>query len=201
MPSLTIGVLALQGAFAKHLACLSSLRVHSIAVRKAEDLHHCDGLIIPGGESTAIAKQLTFIGLWETIKDFSKTKPILGTCAGIILMAKEISEKTPFIPLGLFNICVARNAYGRQKDSFSFDLNFQLPMKEPAQLKAIFIRAPRIESWAPEIKVLASLNDKPVLIQQGLHIGACFHPELTDNYEIHKHFVGLTGNINLQKTG
>ncbi|MFT4551611.1 MAG: 5'-phosphate synthase pdxT subunit [Chlamydiales bacterium] len=200
MSSLTIGVLALQGAFGKHLSALSSLGVSSIAVRTPHELRNCDGLIIPGGESSTMAKQMTYIGLWEAIKDFSKTKPLFGTCAGLILMAKEITESTPYSPLGIFDIAISRNAYGRQIDSFSSNISVQLPFGIPTPLKAIFIRAPRIESWGEEIEILATFHEKPILIQQGLHIGASFHPELSENLEIHKYFTELSENTKLQKT-
>lgn len=201
MTGLTIGVMALQGAFGKHLSALSSLGVSSTAVRTPEELRKCDGLIIPGGESTTMAKQMSYIGLWKSIKSFAETRPVFGTCAGLILMAKEVTEITPYAPLGLFDVTVSRNAYGRQSDSFSSDITIQLPMDIPTSQKAIFIRAPRIESWGEGVEVLATLHEKPILIQQGLHIGASFHPELAESLEIHKYFAELSENIRLQETG
>ena len=201
MPCLNIGVLALQGAFGKHMSALRSLGVTSTAVRTPEELRVCDGLIIPGGESTTMAKQMNYIGLWQAIKDFAKIKPVFGTCAGLILMSKEIIESTPYTPLGIFDISVSRNAYGRQIDSFSSEIRFQRPTKAPLPLKAIFIRAPRIESWGKNIDVLASFHDKPILIQQGLHIGASFHPELSKNLEVHKYFAELSEESKLQQAG
>ncbi len=165
-----IGVLALQGAFAKHREMLEALGVESIEVRTKEDLSQVEGLIIPGGESTAM---LSLNDL--PLADFKK--PIFGTCAGMILMAH----------LGFLAVTVSRNAYGRQSHSFSTDLRVNLD--KPTTVHAIFIRAPRIEAiHSPDVQVL---SDKPVIIRQGDYLATAFHPELTNDTAIHHYFVQI----------
>ncbi len=177
----TIGVLALQGAFAKHSAMLKEkLKVHAIEIRYAEDLVHCDGLIIPGGESTVMIKLLHERGLIEPILLFSHNKPLFGTCAGAILLSRTQS------PIGVMDFTVERNAYGRQNESFSTELDL-LPSKQ--KIPGIFIRAPRISSLEHEVTPLAFFNNEPVLVQQGKHIAATFHPELSDNTAVHEVFL------------
>lgn len=173
--SRVLGVLALQGAFAKHIQAFKALGVCAAEVRSAGDLEKCQGLVLPGGESTTILKHMVEADLVEPVREFAKKASLFGTCAGIILMAG---------PLQLFDVEVERNGYGRQKDSFithlsSFD-----------EFPACFIRAPRIRRiLSPAVKVLATHQDEPVLIQQGRHLGATFHPELTNDLRIHNYFV------------
>lgn len=165
-----IGVLALQGAFAKHREMLDRINVPSLEVRTPKELAQVDGLIIPGGESTTMLK-LNELPLTEF------DRPIFGTCAGMILMAH----------LGFLDITVERNAYGRQCDSFSTDLTVHLA--KPHTIHAIFIRAPRvIEIQLPEVKVLA---ETPVLLRQGDYLASAFHPELTKDPAIHHYFVQI----------
>lgn len=189
MPQLTIGVLALQGAFAKHAEMLRKLGADVIEVRKPEDLDRCDGLIIPGGESTTIMRQIRFIQLEDRLRSFSQEKPIFGTCAGLILISKEIIGNA-IKPFGLIDISVERNAFGRQADSFTQEV-FVTTETKPKPYRAFFIRAPRIRSVSPGVKVLASLDEEPILVQQGRHLGATFHPELTDDPAIHAYFLRL----------
>ncbi len=180
----TIGVLALQGAFAKHCAMLSSLGANTIEVRTKLELAQCDALIIPGGESTTMSMQLAREGLFEAVLAFATSRPIFGTCAGLILMAKELSGPCDFPTLKLLDITVQRNAYGRQVNSFSSENSFN---KE--SFSAVFIRAPQIISGGPEVKVLARHQGQPILVQQGHHLGATFHPELSESPTIHQYFI------------
>lgn len=188
---LTIGVLALQGAFSKHIEMLTSLNVKAVEVRKPEDLEACDGLIIPGGESTTILRQLNFIKLTEKLKEFAAKKPVFGTCAGLILMSREIlsSDMQPF---GLIDMKVERNAFGRQADSFITDIDLQLnPKKQPVSFPALFIRAPRIKEYGENVEVLAKFEDEAILVREGRHLAATFHPELTKDTSIHRYFLSL----------
>lgn len=190
MGSVIIGVLALQGDFAKHIETLQSLGVKTKEVRKPEDLDDCDALIIPGGESTVISRRIDFIQMRKTLVQFAEKKPLFGTCAGLILMAHEV-ESAPFIPLKLLDIKVERNAYGRQVESFQAPIELQLEPNHPKFFRAVFIRAPRIIVSGPEIEILATHNGAPVLVRQGRHLGASFHPELTSDPVIHRYFVEL----------
>lgn len=192
-----IGVLALQGAFAKHMTMLQSLNVEVLDVRRPEELALCQGLILPGGESTTMRRQIDFIHLGQALKDFSKTKPMFGTCAGLILMSKEILED-PMETFGILDVVVERNAFGRQYESFSINLKAKLSPSKSDLIQAVFIRAPRIRHWGNEVEVVSSLEGEPVLIRQGIHLGATFHPELTHDLSIHKYFVSIVEkNANL----
>jgi 5'-phosphate synthase pdxT subunit len=187
----TVGVLALQGAYSKHIEMLKSLNVNAIEVRTSEDLAKCDALIIPGGESTTILKQMNFIGIYDKLKKFATHKPVFGTCAGLILMSEKIlgSDMPSF---GLLNVKVERNAFGRQSDSFVIDVQIKLNKKNPATtFPAIFIRAPRIKSISEDVEVLATFDGEAILVRQGHHLGATFHPELTDDISIHRFFLSL----------
>lgn len=181
-----IGVLALQGAFEKHLKALQALGVDACEVKNPSDLTSLDALIIPGGESTVMTRLFEVHHLKEAIEVFAKEKPLFGTCAGLILMAKD-AHSSSVSSLGLLDIEVDRNAYGRQSESFCkpIDVSF---LKEP--FPAIFIRAPQISKiLSDKVEVLAYFDSKPVLVKQGKHLGACFHPELTDNLSIHRYFL------------
>lgn len=188
--TLTIGVLALQGAFARHVESLKKLNVSTCLVKTPKDLNTCDALIIPGGESTTLIKQMHFTGIKSALLPFSKCKPILGTCAGAILMSKELQQGGGVSPLGLMNITTKRNSYGRQNDSFS--ANITLNFSERPSFEAIFIRAPSIEDIDSNVKVLASYKGSPILVQEELCLAATFHPELTKNQRIHEYLLHLT---------
>lgn len=188
MKPLVVGVLALQGAFAKHIEKLQSLNVKTIEVRKPGELASCDALIIPGGESTTMMKQMNFIKFHEAFKEFSKQKPIFGTCAGLILMSQEVIADT-MQPFSLLQITVERNAFGRQADSFHTEIELKLRESQKQPFNAVFIRAPRIRQVGPSVKVLAEHEGEPVLVQQGMHLGATFHPELTPDATIHAYFL------------
>lgn len=188
---MTIGVLALQGDFAKHIEMLNQLGVRTVEVRKPEDLDQCDGLIIPGGESSVIMRQMNFIKLNEKLAEFGSKKPIFGTCAGLILMSSEIIS-SPIKPFGFLDVKVERNAFGRQFESFKANVQVHLNAKKQAiSFPAYFIRAPRIKSCEPAVEVLAEYKGEPILIKQGHHLGATFHPELTTDTSIHRYFLSL----------
>lgn len=189
MVEATVGVLSLQGAFAQHRKVLGRLNVASKEVRYSGDLQGCDGLIIPGGESTTMTRLIDFIGMREPLLKFAEAKPVMGTCAGLILMAKRVDDQR-VRTLDLLDIDVARNAYGRQVDSFRTSLDIPLPGKN-VSLKGVFIRAPRIISTAGEVSVLGSLDREPIMVQQNCHLGCTFHPELSGSTEIHRYFVSL----------
>lgn len=190
MTLLVIGVLALQGGFSKHAEMLQSLGVSVIEVRKPADLIACDALVIPGGESTTMMKQIKFIDFGNVFLDFCRYKPVFGTCAGLILMS-QTTVNDIMEPFKLLDIDVERNAYGRQAQSFQTELDIQLKPCQSKQIPAIFIRAPRIKRVGDQVKVLASINLEPVLVRQGFHLGATFHPELTADQTVHAYFLSL----------
>jgi 5'-phosphate synthase pdxT subunit len=181
-----VGVLALQGAFNKHIQALIQLGVEPVEVKTPKDLYIVQGLIIPGGESTVMSNLLKINNLNRSIIEFAKEKPLFGTCAGLILMAKNaFSEKV--ISLDLLDIEVHRNAYGRQSESFLKSINVSF-LKD--SFEALFIRAPKITNiLSSKVEVLAYLNKTPIFVRQGKHMGACFHPELTNNLSIHRYFL------------
>lgn len=190
---IVIGVLALQGAFAKHLECLQGLGVTPCEVRYPEELQACDGLIIPGGESTTMLRLLRISKMEEALKEFAAKRPLFGSCAGLILMSREVYGY-PMNPLGLLDIAVERNAFGRQIESFSteLDIHFQGRAHHQNQrCQVYFIRAPRIRQVGAEVQVLSSFENEPVLVQQGHHLGASFHIELTQDQSLHQYFVHL----------
>lgn len=184
-----VGVLALQGDFAKHMEVLHNLKVEAIEVRKLEDLKSCEGLIIPGGESTVIIRQLDLLRMRESILEFAKSKPIFGTCAGLIVMSKHI-QGSSMHSLQLLDVEVERNAYGRQIASFQAIISLNFLGKE-CDANGFFIRAPRIKSCGNDVDVLAKYEGEPVLVKQGFHLGATFHPELTTDSRIHQYFICL----------
>jgi 5'-phosphate synthase pdxT subunit len=185
-----IGVLALQGAFAKHIARFQSLGVETSEVRRPEELNNCAALVIPGGESTTMLRQMEYIKLTDRIREFAKEKPVFGTCAGLVLMANEIIGNI-ITPLKLIDITVERNAYGRQVDSFTGMIHLQFNKQEISQFHAIFIRAPQIRKWGSKVQVLASFDNEPVLVKQGIHLAAAFHPELVEDYTLHQYFINI----------
>jgi len=188
-----IGVLALQGDFAEHLAMLKRLKVETSEVRLPEQLKGLDGLIIPGGESTTIGKLAVAYNLMEPLKLFGQRHAIWGTCAGAIFISKDVSRDQPL--LELMDIKVERNAFGRQVDSFEADLNIP-ELKQTTGTKddyhAVFIRAPIIESVNADAKILASVPDgRIVAAQQGHLLATSFHPELTNDTRFHEYFLSL----------
>jgi len=180
-----VGVLALQGDFEAHEKALARVGAEAVEVRTAEELHNVDGLVIPGGESTTMLKLLDATGLMGPLRDFGNTKPIFGTCAGAILLAKQVTNPVQR-SLALMDIEVQRNAYGRQLDSRIVSLR---PDLEGGEMEAVFIRAPIIKQVGPEAKVLASYNGDPVLVEGGRHLVATFHPELSTDDRVHRLFL------------
>jgi pyridoxal 5'-phosphate synthase pdxT subunit len=186
-----IGVLALQGAYAKHRTMLTGLGVANCEVRTAVELAAVDGLIIPGGESTTMLRLLQDEGMWQPLQQFVQAKPTFGTCAGAILLAQRVINPAQ-ISLGMLDITIQRNGYGRQINSFTTFV--AAPSLEKTQLEVVFIRAPRIIDWGHEVVVLASYQDEAILVQQGKTLAATFHPELTNDSGVHSLFVKLVAN-------
>jgi 5'-phosphate synthase pdxT subunit len=186
-----VGVLALQGDFDAHVKALERAGAEPVLVNTPEDLQKVDGLIIPGGESTTMLRIIGETGLKQPIADFAAAKPVFGTCAGAILMAKEVSNPEQF-SFGAVDLTVERNAYGRQIDSRVATIE---PDEEFAKrtsgggMEAVFIRAPIIRRTGPNVRVLAQYEGDPVLVEQGKHLVATFHPELTSDPRVHQLFL------------
>ena len=186
-----VGVLSLQGDFAAHGAALERAGAEPVYVREREQLADIDGLILPGGESTTMLKLMNYEGLFGPIAEFGRAKPVFGTCAGAILMAKDVTHPAQE-SFGMVNVGIERNAYGRQIDSRVVALEPVAEFQERAgagKLEAVFIRAPIIRNVEPGVKVLAEYDGDPVLIEQGNHLVATFHPELTKDSRVHKLFL------------
>lgn len=184
---LTIGVLALQGDYDAHRKTLERLGVRSLLVRKPEELDGIDGLVIPGGESSTFLRFLEREGFLDKLRDFVSQKAAFGTCAGAILLAKEVIN--PSQPsLGALDISIERNAYGRQINSSIMTAPTKIG-GEP--LEMVFIRAPRIENTGPRVEVLAERENHPVLVREGHILAATFHPELSDDLRVHELFVQM----------
>jgi 5'-phosphate synthase pdxT subunit len=183
-----IGVLALQGAVAEHIRGIEQVGGEGVVVKRTDQLDDVQGMIIPGGESTTIGKLMRTYGFMDAMKQFSdQGKPIFGTCAGLIIIAKEISGQDD-AHLKLMDMTVARNAFGRQRESFETDL----PVKgidEP--VRAVFIRAPLIEKVGASVEVLSMYQGQIVAAKQGHLLAASFHPELTDDYRMHAYFLDM----------
>lgn len=189
--NMQVGVLALQGAFAAHSDCLTSIGVQSIEVRTPEQLSSVDALLMPGGESSTMSQLLESSGLFDPIaRRIAEGMPVFGTCAGMILLASEIldgrSDQRNFAAI---DISVRRNAFGRQVDSFEATINSSV-----GDFHGVFIRAPRIERVGAQVEVLGSINDEPVLVRQGNVLAASFHPELSNDARLHEYFVSITAN-------
>lgn len=188
---MTIGVLALQGDFAEHAAMLKRLGADAAEVRLPRDLAGLGGLILPGGESTTIGKLAVMYGLMEPLRDFAQTHPVWGTCAGAIFLSKDARREQPL--LGLMDITVARNAFGRQVDSFEIGLTVPALSEPERPFHAVFIRAPLIESVGPGVQVIAALPDGRIIAaQQGHLLATSFHPELTGDERFHRYFLSLS---------
>jgi 5'-phosphate synthase pdxT subunit len=182
-----IGVLALQGNFREHAAMLRRLGTDPVEIRKPEQLDGLDGLVIPGGESTTFMRLMRLYGLEDAIRGFEQ--PVLGTCAGLIVLDRD--------HLGLVDVEVERNAYGRQVASFEADLELAGDEKP---LRGVFIRAPRVEVAGEDVEVLGELAGEPVLLRQGRYLVATFHPELTDDTRIHELFLDAVREASLVGT-
>ena len=185
-----VGVLAIQGDFAEHIAAFRRLGIDTVEVRLPRALEDVEALVIPGGESTTFSYLMDLYDLKEPIKKMAGAgTPIWGTCAGMIMMARELTERDP-TPMGLMDIQVARNAFGRQVDSFEADLEIRPLGHEP--FRAVFIRAPVISGVGEDVDILAQLPDeRPVAVRQNNLLATSFHPELTDDTRLHRYFLSL----------
>lgn len=179
-----VGVLALQGDFEAHRKAIERAGAEAVEVRTAAEMAACDGLILPGGESTTMLKLLDLENLTGPLREFAASKPVFGTCAGAILLAREVTH--PAQPsLGLMDIGVERNAYGRQIHSRIA----RVQMEDSAEMEAVFIRAPIIKRVGEDARVLATYQGDPVWVEQGRHMATTFHPELTPDDRVHRHFL------------
>ncbi|HYW45711.1 MAG TPA: pyridoxal 5'-phosphate synthase glutaminase subunit PdxT [Bryobacteraceae bacterium] len=186
-----VGVLSLQGDFAAHGAALERAGAEPVYVREPAQFRDIEGLIIPGGESTTMLKLLRYEGLFDALAEFGSRKPVFGTCAGAILMASQVSSPEQE-SLNLMDIGVERNAYGRQIDSRVTEIDPEPEFQQrtaPGKLEAVFIRAPIIRRVGGQAKVLARYAGDPVLVEQGRHMVATFHPELTSDVRVHELFL------------
>ncbi len=181
-----IGVLALQGDFARHAEMVIKTGREAIEVRTGDQLKRTDALIIPGGESSTFLKMINRFNLFENIRDYANHKPVMGTCAGLIISATQ-ADGLESTPLGLIDISVMRNAYGRQKESFIDDIIINLNGKEQ-NFTGVFIRAPKIESYGSDVQPLGFHNDDVVMAGNDRILVCTFHPELADNPAIHEYF-------------
>jgi len=181
-----VGIVAVQGDVDAHAAMLTQLGVEAVRVRREKDLDGLCALILPGGESTTIAKGLERLCLYEPLETFAKSgRPILGTCAGAVLLAREV-ENHPVRSLGLIDVVAVRNAYGSQVDSFSTSVEGELE-----GLRGVFIRAPRLRRPGPDVAVRARVDGWPVFVQQGVALATTFHPELTEDPRVHEVLLSL----------
>jgi 5'-phosphate synthase pdxT subunit len=179
-----IGVLALQGDYRAHARALERLGARTVEVNRASQLDEIDGLVIPGGESTTMVKLLNEEGLWARLGRFGQSKPIFGTCAGVIVIARDVTSPRQ-ASLDLMDVGVERNAYGRQIDSHIATI----AADGLGDLEAVFIRAPIIRRTGPDVRVLATHRGDPVLVEEGRHMAATFHPELTSDTRVHRRFL------------
>lgn len=186
---MNIGVLALQGAFREHRLMLEKCGVGAPEIRRPEELDAVAGLVIPGGESTTIGKLMVEWGLMEKIKSrAAEGMAVYGTCAGMILLARDIADSDQ-PRLGLMDARVRRNAFGRQRESFEADLHVKELGADP--VKAVFIRAPYIETAGPDVSVMAAVGEHIVIARQGKLLASAFHPELTEDDRLHRYFIAM----------
>jgi pyridoxal 5''-phosphate synthase, glutaminase subunit Pdx2 len=181
-----IGVLALQGNFDSHIKILKKINLKHKLIKTSDDLSSVDGLIIPGGESTTITNLLRGNQkLVDGINQLSKNKPILGSCAGLILMSKE-SKDSRIHNFGFLDVITSRNAYGRQVHSFEAKINVKQKLNEVVDIEVLFIRAPKIDKINKDVEILATFQEEVVAVRQGMHIGISCHPELLNETLIHE---------------
>ena len=193
-----IGILSLQGDFEKHRMMFDLLGIDTVLVRERNQFSTIDGLVIPGGESTTMGKLIGAFNLDAPLKHeiLEKKMPVLGTCAGMILLAKDITGYSQYT-IGALDITVERNAYGRQTESFETDITAHFEKNETIEkkFKGVFIRAPRITGTGDEVEILARFEDSPVLVRQGNILAMSFHPELTDDTYLHSFFCEMVENV------
>ena len=193
MTGLRVGVLSLQGDYARHRDALIAAGAEPVRVTVPADFEGLDALILPGGESTTMLRLIGSGGLRAPLESFVRTKPVLGTCAGVILLGKD-GDRLPGLPFGVLDVSVERNAYGRQIDSFS------APIDAPifgSRVKGVFIRAPRIRRVGPGVEVIARHGEEAVGVRQGRIVGLCFHPELTTDLRVHRWFLTEVAGLRL----
>ena len=192
---LPVGLLTLQGDYAKHEAAFRALGCATRGVRRPAELVGLRCLVIPGGESTTMTRLIDRVGLREPLRDFAARHPVMGTCAGLIMMATELADEDAGAhgvrPLGLLDCAVRRNGYGTQVDSFTAPVELSGPGAAGDAFPAVFIRAPRVVRLGPGVEVVARHGDEPVAIRQGRLLGLTFHPELTGDLRLHRAFLDL----------
>lgn len=188
--TLRIGILALQGAVEPHARKLSELEVTPIPVREESDLSSLSGIILPGGESTTMLRLIAMNRLWQPLKNFVTEKPTWGLCAGVILLAKSVVNPRQE-SLGVLDICVARNGYGRQRESFIDTITPTSRWPHSTPFESIFIRAPRILESGPLCEVLFFWHNEPVMVKDRNRLGTTFHPELSPSNEMHRYFIEM----------
>ena len=181
-----IGILALQGNFDQHKKMFDLLGIDNIFIRYSSDVEKCDAIVIPGGESTTMSKQIDRNNLRHVLKEYSKTNSLFGTCAGMILLSSN-NESKNLQPLGIMDFTINRNAYGKQIESFSDDL--QLNFSDATDFHAVFIRSPKVSKIGKNIKILAKYKKQPVMITDGRHFVTTFHPEIGSDIRIHNYFM------------
>ena len=188
-----VGILALQGNFKRHKTVMDILGIENKLIRYAKELDKCESLIIPGGESTAISKQMDNNQLRNKLNDFAISNPIFGTCAGMIMLSSTVATDN-MVPLNIMDFQVERNAWGRQIHSFSDDIN--LYFDKSRSFHAVFIRSPKIKRISKDLKILSTYDDDPILLTNGMHLVSSFHPEIGNDFRIHEYFINqINGRI------
>jgi 5'-phosphate synthase pdxT subunit len=190
-----VGLLTLQGDYDKHRKAFQALGVETFGVRRPQELEQVSCLVIPGGESTTLTRLADRVGLRDPIREFAASHPVMGTCAGLIMLASRLDgeKKSDYgvEPFALLDCTVVRNGYGRQIDSFTAPLNMDLMDGSPEPFPAVFIRAPRITEVGPHTEILAVHGGEPVIIRQNFLLAMAFHPELTDDLRVHRAFLDM----------
>jgi 5'-phosphate synthase pdxT subunit len=193
-----MGLLTLQGDYEKHRRSFQALGVETRNVRRPHELDGISGLVIPGGESTTLTRLVDRVGLRQPLKDFAASYPVMGTCAGLIMMASRLVDENPedfgVTPLGIMEIDVLRNGYGRQIDSFTAPVAIDVLDGSDEPFPAVYIRAPRIVKVGAGVDVVARHGDEPVAVRAGRHLALTFHPELTEDLRLHQAFLALASS-------
>ena len=193
----SVGLLTLQGDYEKHRQAFAALDVETTGVRRPADLEQISGLVIPGGESTTLTRLMDSGGLRQPLRDYAAEHPVMGTCAGLIMMSKSLVDEEfkdfGVKPLGVLNCQVQRNGYGRQIDSFTAPVAIDILDGSDEPFPAVFIRAPRIVAVGPDVEVVAQHEGEPVAVRQRNLLGLTFHPELTGDLRIHNVFLQMIG--------